>query len=226
MWWWFAAVAAAVVLYAMVLRESKAEGVGFPAVVGFVLGLVACAVASSSDPEAFSLYVFGAHISLIALGLTALIASALSKSQDGILMAVSGVVTIALVLLVYAGLVGLYMGTLASIGIACVALFLTDIGWISGSGSVKRDFLLVLAVASATLLLWLGVTGAVDELADYQNILDYVSGMAFAVAEAFVCILASRGRSHGKAAVVAIAMTILAGSICVASFLFLRGMMG
>ena len=167
MWWWFAAVAAAVVLYAMVLRESKAEGVGSIAVVGFVLGLVACAVASSSDPEAFSLYAFGAHISLIALGLTALIASALSKSQDGILMAVSGVVTIALVLLVYAGFVGLYMGTLASIGIACVALFLTDIGQISGSGSVKRDLLLVLAVTSSTLLLWMGVTGIVGELADY-----------------------------------------------------------
>ena len=226
MWWWFAAVAAAVVLYAIILRECKADGVGFLAVAGFVLDMVACAIASSPDPDSFSLCVFGAHISLIALGLTALIASALSKSQDGILMAVSGVVTIALVLLVYAGFVGLYMGTLASIGIACVALFLTDIGQISGSGSVKRDILLVLAIASSTLLLWLGVTGIVGELADYQNILDYVSGMAFAVMEAFVCILASRGRSHGKAAVAAIAMTILAGSICVASFLFLRGMMG
>jgi hypothetical protein len=140
-------------------------------------------------------------------------------------MAVSGVITIVLTLMVYAGVVGLYIGSLTSIGIACVALFLTDVGEISGSGSVNRDVLLILGVASGTLLLWLGVTALAVKLTDYQNLLDFASGGAFAAAEAFVCILASRGRSHGKSAAAAVSMTVLAGSICVVSFLFLRGMM-
>ena len=225
MWWWIAAVAAAVVLYAMVLREAETEGAGPPVVAGFVLGLATCVAVCSLGTEPYSLCVFGAHISLIALGLTALIASALSRSYNGVPMAVSGVITIVLTLMVYAGIVGLYIGTLASIGIACFALFLTDIGEIAGSGSVNRDVLLILGVASGTLLLWLGVTALAVKLTDYQNLLDFASGGAFAFAEAFVCILASRGRSHGKAAAAAVSMTVLAGSICVVSFLFLRGMM-
>lgn len=228
MWWWITAVAAAVVLYAAVLREAKAgkyEGSGLPAVAGFVLGFAACAIVCSHDFESFSLCVFGAHISLIALGLAALVASALSRSYDGIPMAVSGIVTIVLIILVYAGLVGLYTGTLVSIGIACVALFLTDIGRIFGSGNVKRDVLLLLGVVSGTFLLWLGVTGVVGGLADYQNLFDSVSCAAFAVSEAFVCILAFKGGGHGSASAAAIAMAVLVGSVCVASFMLLKGMM-
>ncbi len=225
MWWWIAAVAVAVALYATALRAANAEGAGLPAVAGFVLGLAACVIVCSPEPESYSLCVFGAHISLIALGLTALIASALSRSYNGVPMAVSGVITIVLTLMVYAGIVGLYIGTLASIGIACFALFLTDIGEIIGSGSVREDVLLILCIASGTILLWFGVTGIAGGLADYQNLLDSASGVAFAFAEAFVCILASRGRSHGKAAAAAVSMTVLAGSICVVSFLFLGGMM-
>ena len=181
--------------------------------------------ASSYDLESYSLSVFGAHISLLALGVMALTAAAFSKSSDGLPMAVSGVVTVVMVLLTYAGYIGIYIGTLALVGTACLALVLMDLGVISGSGNLWRDVRLAVSVAAGTALLWLGVSGIALGLVDYLNLLDAVSGATFSAACALACVLAFRSGKHAKVATAATALTVLAGSVCVISLLFIRGLM-
>ena len=106
MWYWILAVASAAVLLYKILHDVKgelSEGAGLPAAAGVAAGFAVCILASSFGPDSFSLSVFGIHISLLALGLTAAVASLLSGNIRNLPMLASGIVTAASIALTYAG---------------------------------------------------------------------------------------------------------------------------
>ncbi len=230
MWYWILAVASAVILlYKMLhdIRGERSEGAGLPAAAGATAGIAVCVLASSYGPDSLSLSVFGMHISLLALGVTAAVASLLSGSTRNLLMLASGIVTAASIALTYAGYIGLYTGALLLSGTACLAAIISGTESFADTGTLKTkgSILLMLSMAAMTFLLCAGTAGIVTECTDYLDVRNAAAAASFATAETAACILAFRSGGYRETAVAASVLTVVAASLFIFSSLFLRGMM-
>lgn len=229
MWYWLVAVAIAVVLLLVVPKRITREQTGnvwVPMVSGAVLGIAASILVGSYDADICSLGVFGAHLSLFALGVVVAVASALSESFKGVMLLVSGTMSAALLALVYVGQLGIYVGTLLLMGIACLSSMMSDFRHMVGPSprGLKADLVLASSIAVGTLLLCLGVEGLVHDLADQLSIQYVASAAAVTIAELLACTAASKGGGFLGAAATASAMTVFVGATFIASTLIIRGM--
>ncbi|MBO4798278.1 MAG: hypothetical protein J5494_05860 [Candidatus Methanomethylophilaceae archaeon] len=230
MWYWILAVVSAAVLLYKILHDVRgelSERAGLPAAAGVTAGIAVCVLASSFGSDSFSLSVFGMHISLLALGLTAAIASLLSGNIRNLLMLASGIVTAASIALTYAGYVGLYAGVLLLSGTSCLAAIASGTGSFADAGTLKtkRSILLMVSMAAMTFLLCAGTAGIVTECTDYLDVRNVAAAASFATAETAACILAFRSGGYRETAVAASVLTVVAASLFIFSSLFLRGMM-
>jgi hypothetical protein len=229
MWYWVAAVASAAILFVTVRCRPRndADCSMIAAIAGLTIGFVICMLVGSIDPEGYSCSIFGAHISLSALGVISAVTSALSGSYRALPLAISGTVTVASILMIYLGLLGFYPGTLLLTGLACASLVLTDIGPVAGpcTADARDNILMSLSVAGGTALIWLAAICATAVFTDLLDVIDAVSGASFVIMESIVCSLACRNGGYRSAAVTASILTVIVGSISMVASLLLKGMM-
>ncbi len=224
MWQWMAAAFIGMALLLAVRigrRRGAVEDNALISLLGVISGMVACIILALFGGYIYPFGAFGIHLSIPFLGAVAIIESVRSRSERWPLVAVAGCVSITAIALIYAGHAGLYVGTLISMAAATVALMLSDLGdfIIKPKQSIPLNALAVLAAAIGIALLWLGIIGTSTLLTDYLDVLNIASGIFFAAAELLACVSAFRCGGHKTAASSALAISLLAGAVCVFSFI-------